>query len=68
MRPLQPLPLLRDLVGKQGCTTADLMKILGWEKPEMAMKYTHLDDTRMQQIIGFLETTEPAEEKPLTVN
>lgn len=42
-------------LGNKGCTTGDLMKLMGWATPAMAMRYTHLDETRMNQIVSFLE-------------
>jgi len=44
-------------LGNAGCNTGDLMKICGWETPAIAVRYTHLDDARMSQIVGFLEST-----------
>jgi integrase len=42
-------------LGNKGCSTGDLMKLMGWETPAIAVRYTHLDDARMEQIVGFLE-------------
>lgn len=42
-------------LGNKGCTTTDLMTIMGWDTPSIAKRYTHLDETRMNQIVGFLE-------------
>ena len=44
-------------LGNKGCTTTDLMTICGWETPDIAKRYTHIDHDRMSQIIGFLEPT-----------
>jgi integrase len=42
-------------LGNAGCTTADLMKVCGWETPKIASGYCHLDANRMVEIVGFLE-------------
>lgn len=42
-------------LGNKGCTTTDLMKLMGWATPALAARYCHLDETRMNQIVGFLE-------------
>ena len=42
-------------LGNRGCTTADLMAVCGWESPSIAKRYTHLNDARMAEIVGFLE-------------
>jgi hypothetical protein len=31
------------------------MKICGWETAQIAARYCHLDQNRMEQIIGLLE-------------
>ena len=42
-------------LGNKGCATADLMALCGWESPQIAKRYTHLNDARMAEIVGFLE-------------
>jgi integrase len=44
-------------LGNKGCTTTDLMTICGWETPDIAKRYTHIDHDRLAQIVGFLEHT-----------
>jgi integrase len=45
-------------LGNKGCATADLMAVCGWESPSIAKRYTHLNDARMAEIVGFLEPKE----------
>jgi integrase len=42
-------------LGNKGCATADLMTLCGWESPQIAKRYTHLNEARMAEIVGFLE-------------
>jgi integrase len=42
-------------LGNKGCATADLMTLCGWESPSIAKRYTHLNDARMAEVVGFLE-------------
>jgi integrase len=42
-------------LGNKGCTTTDLMTVCGWETPDIAKRYTHIDNDRLAKIVGFLE-------------
>jgi integrase len=42
-------------LGNAGANTGDLMKLAGWETASIAVRYTHLDNDRMRQIVGLLE-------------